>query len=362
MCVLDDANVGPPQPGGNGVAVAGNGVQSVQLASQMNQLSVRVEALQLSTESGLNSMRVSMAEGMAIVNQNVNRLSVLPTMRRRAAPAPGAPVAPAAPGDPAVPGDPPLPPPPVGHAMLSKHPSHLADVWAEFQVGLGGRKPAKDFTQADRGRNADAYCRRKNIWDLIQGLILQGHSHTAAINKIYQAYGHGCSVSKIIAFIKRDKKTGGHPNLRIAAPNPTRRQGRMPTRGPDAIAGGRRAATAPNRGSRAARSTVPARGDGRGGGVQRPWANHMQLQNVEFGAGRTMDNLQIGALARAHIGGANIDFGPPQLPQGPPGPPPQLPQGAPQRRGVPLAFAAAGFGRQPAPAPGLHDPLRTGLI
>ena len=94
-------------------------------------------------------------------------------------------------------------------------PKTLHDLWTEYQHGVGGMKPAKDFTAEERGKCKHKYCRRKNVWDCISKLVNAGHSSANAVEKIYSVYGHGLSVSAIIAAMVKDKKTGGHPNLRV---------------------------------------------------------------------------------------------------------------------------------------------------
>ena len=54
------------------------------------------------------------------------------------------------------------------------------------------------------------------VWDLIAGLVRQGHTADAGIDRIYAVYGGQTSVTNIIAGLKRDKKNGTlSPNLRI---------------------------------------------------------------------------------------------------------------------------------------------------
>ena len=307
-----------------------NREQMSQIASQIHQLTGKVSQLQVSVDVGLNSVRTDLTREFAVSNQNINRVAIQPARRINRAAAGGG-------GDVAQ-GNVPAPPPVVGDAgivELSKSPKHLAELWYEFTVGLGGRKPARDFTYQERGASKSRYSRRKLVWDLIQGLILQGHSHTAAINKIYNTYGRGLSVSKIIECIRRDKRTGGHPNLRIAAvPIP---RGQMPRAGPDAVAGrvgqeaggGRRAAPrvprAPVAAGRINQHFLPfAGGDGRGPGRGGPGRGHgrggaprrQPTQRQLNAVGRHMD-FGIGNLAAANVGGAHIDFGPPVANPGP---------------------------------------------
>ena len=99
-------------------------------------------------------------------------------------------------------------------AQLSPMPRNLHLLWREHTHGLNGRKAAKDFTRRECGANKDKHCRRKHVWDCIAAFVRAGYTEDAAINKIKQAYGVSSSVTTIINCFKRDKKNGGHPNLR----------------------------------------------------------------------------------------------------------------------------------------------------
>lgn len=100
-------------------------------------------------------------------------------------------------------------------AQLSKTPRSLYDLWTEYQHGIGGNKAAKDFTYTERGKCKFKYCRRKVVWDCVSRHVNAGDSAVAAIKKIYDCYGNSLTVSAIINAMVKDKKTGGHPNLRI---------------------------------------------------------------------------------------------------------------------------------------------------
>ena len=47
---------------------------------------------------------------------------------------------------------------------LSWTPRSLYDLWAEYEIGIGGRKAAKDFTAAERGRVKRTYHLRRLYW------------------------------------------------------------------------------------------------------------------------------------------------------------------------------------------------------
>ncbi|KAE8999624.1 hypothetical protein PR001_g19008 [Phytophthora rubi] len=74
-------------------------------------------------------------------------------------------------------------------AILAKRPRDLFELWHEFEFGLNGGKPAKEFTRAERGANKFAYFRRKMFWDIVACLVRAGFTSDTAIDKIYAVYG-----------------------------------------------------------------------------------------------------------------------------------------------------------------------------
>ena len=102
-------------------------------------------------------------------------------------------------------------------ACLSRCPKTLHTLWIEYEFGLANRKPAKDFTASERGKVKYVYHRRKVVWDKIGEMIRSGWSSDEACNKIYEAYGAQKNITYIINQMRKDKKNGGHPSLRMAA-------------------------------------------------------------------------------------------------------------------------------------------------
>jgi len=102
--------------------------------------------------------------------------------------------------------------PPV---KLYKNPRTLFDLWQEYEFGIAGTKPAKEFTRAERGENKSLYCRRNVFWQLMVQMIHAGHTSDSAIDKIYTVYGSSLSVTSILLCLVQDRKRGGHPSLRI---------------------------------------------------------------------------------------------------------------------------------------------------
>ena len=102
------------------------------------------------------------------------------------------------------------------NATLMPTPRSLHDLWQEYMHGVGGRKAARHFSYTERGRVRHRYHRRRVVWDLIAGLVRQGHTSETAIDTIYAVYGGQTSVTNIINGLKRDKKSGAlSPNLRV---------------------------------------------------------------------------------------------------------------------------------------------------
>ena len=92
-------------------------------------------------------------------------------------------------------------------ATLMPNPKSLFDLWTEYLFGvLGGRKPARLFSETERGRVKYKYTRRKVIGDVVRNLVSLGHSSELAIDMIYNVYGPQTSVTDIINRMRKDKK------------------------------------------------------------------------------------------------------------------------------------------------------------
>ena len=101
----------------------------------------------------------------------------------------------------------------VGAATLSRCPRNLYVLWQEYEFGLGGRKPARQFTSAERGRVKFKYSRRKIIWGAIDRMVRGGATAQVAIDRIYEVYGR-LNVSAMATAMREDEKHGGHQHLR----------------------------------------------------------------------------------------------------------------------------------------------------
>ena len=80
--------------------------------------------------------------------------------------------------------------------------------------GLEGNKPASQLARHERGGKVRfVYHERKHVWDVIKRFTDKNVSHLTAIDNIETAYGRNKSITHYIKCLKRDKRTGGHPNL-----------------------------------------------------------------------------------------------------------------------------------------------------
>ena len=100
-------------------------------------------------------------------------------------------------------------------STLCKCPTSLFILWQEYEFGVGGRKPAKNFNAQERGRVKFNYCLRKHFWDLMNSMIRHGYTFNVAIDKIYSVYDRRNSATKILRAIQNDAKNGGNPQLQF---------------------------------------------------------------------------------------------------------------------------------------------------
>jgi hypothetical protein len=102
------------------------------------------------------------------------------------------------------------------NARLCRGPKTLHQLWDEWANGIGGMKASRLFTAAERGRVRHLYSKRKIFWDKICEMVRAGYLAEVAIDKVYDAYGDGESVTYILRQMQKDKRArGGHPELRV---------------------------------------------------------------------------------------------------------------------------------------------------
>ncbi|KAG9407882.1 hypothetical protein AC1031_021123 [Aphanomyces cochlioides] len=92
-------------------------------------------------------------------------------------------------------------------SLLCKKPRDLYELWHEYEFGIGGNKPAKDFTAKERGETKWTYCTRLVFWNLIKAMVNRNHTNDTAIDAVYIAYGPSSSVTQVLRQLRRDKGT-----------------------------------------------------------------------------------------------------------------------------------------------------------
>ena len=95
-----------------------------------------------------------------------------------------------------------------GPGVKLKYPNDLFTVWKEWEFGMNGMKPAKDFTSHERGANKFTYCQCKVFWDAVNQLIARGHTLDTAVDRIYEAYGWRKSICEILRLMAHDRRQG----------------------------------------------------------------------------------------------------------------------------------------------------------
>ena len=99
--------------------------------------------------------------------------------------------------------------PPEAHgppAKLSGCPKTLHVLWDEWQNGIGGNKPAREFTRRERGQEKvkHLYSKRKKFWFCVERMLSNGTTLVVAIRRIYDVYGY-LSTTAILNKLAKDE-------------------------------------------------------------------------------------------------------------------------------------------------------------
>jgi hypothetical protein len=82
-------------------------------------------------------------------------------------------------------------------STLSPTPRSLYILWQEYEVGIGGRKPARLFTPVERGKVKYSYHRQKVVWDVIATQVRAGDTAMIVIDRINELYGAGTTYNRV---------------------------------------------------------------------------------------------------------------------------------------------------------------------
>ena len=200
LCV-DEVNTGTSlNAGGVGATAAGTapGANTAVLQSillQQQRCAQSVSALHVHVDSQFQVMKAWQQQRFATMIDNIRRFGgtiqggfarqdpVQASNRRRAVAQQGN-----------APLGPPANRPDDGHAELCPNLHTLHDLWDEYKFGIGGRKPASQFTSQECGEHGvnkkkQRCYRRKRIWDLMDRLTREGDTVDLGIAKIKVACG-----------------------------------------------------------------------------------------------------------------------------------------------------------------------------
>ena len=100
-------------------------------------------------------------------------------------------------------------------AILMSRPKTCHDLWQDYMFGGPGRKPAKDFSPAERGRVKHLYSLRLPLCKKVAELVQAGVSATVACDKVYEAYGNRLPLSTILRKMKVDARSGNWPEVLV---------------------------------------------------------------------------------------------------------------------------------------------------
>jgi hypothetical protein len=171
--------------------------QLLALHSQISALRRAVEDLKAIEQQH----RVEGRREFETLQANLRRIAIQPVVRRAAANGPNGGAVPN--GEGVI-------------STLSPNPRTLYLLWGEYEHGIGGRKAARLFSRAERGKVKHKYHRRKIVWDLIATLVRAGVTAHVAIDRLYLVYGANTTVTRIINRMKQDRQAGTmHPLLQV---------------------------------------------------------------------------------------------------------------------------------------------------
>ena len=176
----------------------------------LHSMNQQLSHLEEKVEASHGDIKQELQQQLSHINRNVSRIQLLaPTQR--------------APGNANATG--PIRSTP---AQLGK-PKCMHSLWVECTHGIGGNKPAKDFTPSERGKAKQKCCRRRVFWDIASTLVNAGHGAPAAVDKVWNHHGRSSSVTSVLNSLLEDKKRhrdngGVHPAFHIGRRRPVARR------------------------------------------------------------------------------------------------------------------------------------------
>ena len=91
---------------------------------------------------------------------------------------------------------------------LSSNPCTVQSLWYEYKFGINDRKPAYQFTVAEKNTNSQMkhkYWLRDKVWQTIARFVRRRQIEQLSINQIHSVYRYNTSITKIIDALLHDK-------------------------------------------------------------------------------------------------------------------------------------------------------------
>ena len=112
----------------------------------------------------------------------------------------------------------------VGHIItgrvqkipLINCPQTLGILWLEYEFGIGGNKPAKQFSAQERGMVKFTYSLQKPFWLLVERLIRHKYTNATAIAKIEDVSMRGRRINSHNSFQGNSNRRKARWQSRIA--------------------------------------------------------------------------------------------------------------------------------------------------
>jgi hypothetical protein len=113
-------------------------------------------------------------------------------------------------GEDSAPGATPLQTAPTVVGLMPR-PSTLHDLWTEWTIGTGGRRPTSSFNAHERGSVKSVYSFHKPFWDKVEEMVRVGMSAQVACDVIHRADGQQTPITSILHNLRQDSKSGNWP-------------------------------------------------------------------------------------------------------------------------------------------------------
>lgn len=96
-------------------------------------------------------------------------------------------------------------------AKLAPNVKGLGELWQEWEHGIAGSKPAKEWTKNETAGNS-SYSRRLPVWLLLERLIVSKKKLPAEAFRLLELfYGERTSITKMGVLIRKQELNGSMP-------------------------------------------------------------------------------------------------------------------------------------------------------